>query len=60
MVKVTSTLLAINSLVAQNVIGDDQDLVRGGDDGLLFSLSGGAAEKLSGQETIALVGDGPC
>ena len=60
LVKVASALLLMNSSVAQNVISDDQYLLRGGDDGLLLALAGGATVKLSCEKAVVLVRDSPC
>jgi hypothetical protein len=60
LVEVIAAFLVVDRSVAQNVKRDDEQLMRGGDNGFLLALAGRAAIELGGQKAIAFVGHSPC
>src|SRR6516164_6990001 len=60
LVEVIAALLVVDRSVAQNVKRDDEQLMRGGDNGFLLALASGTAIELGGQKAIAFVGHSPC
>src|ERR1700747_1320607 len=59
LVEVIATLLAVDRSVTQNVEHDDEQLMRGGNDGFLRAAARGASIELGGQKAIAPVRHGP-
>ena len=60
LVEVIAALFVVDRSVAQNVKRDDEQLMRGGDNGFLLALASGTAVELGGQKAIAFVGHRPC
>jgi hypothetical protein len=59
LVEVIATLLAVDRSVTQNVERDDEQLMRGGNDGFLLAAPSSASIELGGQKAIPPMRHGP-